>query len=69
MLFADKIGYRLIIGWVLSTLVSILGIALSYFLDLPTGATIVCTFGLALIVCVILKLFFRGVKELNKNKV
>src|SRR4030066_77118 len=69
MLFADKIGYRLIIGWGLSTLVSILGIALSYLIDLPTGATIVCTFGLALIMCVLVKFFYRSVQELNKNKV
>jgi len=59
MLFAQKIGTRLIFGWVLGTLVSVIGIALSYFLDLPTGATIVCSFGLALIACVILKFFIR----------
>jgi len=63
MLFADKIGYRLIIGWVLSTLVSIIGIALSYFLDLPTGAAIVCTFGLALLISVLLKSLFSLNKE------
>jgi zinc/manganese transport system permease protein len=45
MLFADKIGTRLAIGWTMGTLVSALGVYLSVVLDLPTGATIVCTFG------------------------
>ncbi|HUU13389.1 MAG TPA: metal ABC transporter permease [Terriglobia bacterium] len=48
MLFAEKIGRRLAIGWTMGTLVSALGVYLSVFLDLPTGATIVCTFGLVL---------------------
>jgi zinc/manganese transport system permease protein len=45
MLFADRIGQRLAIGWTMGTLVSALGCWLSVSLDLPTGATIVCTFG------------------------
>jgi len=45
MLFADRIGRRLAIGWTMGTLVSALGCYLSVALDLPTGATIVCTFG------------------------
>jgi zinc/manganese transport system permease protein len=45
MLFADKIGRRLAIGWTMGTLVSALGVYLSVVVDLPTGATIVCTFG------------------------
>ena len=45
MLFADRIGSRLAIGWTMGTLVSALGIFLSVQLDLPTGAAIVCTFG------------------------
>jgi zinc/manganese transport system permease protein len=49
MLFADRIGARLAIGWTMGTLVSGLGIYLSVALDLPTGATIVCTFGLVLV--------------------
>jgi zinc/manganese transport system permease protein len=45
MLFADRIGPRLAIGWTMGTLVSALGVYLSVEIDLPTGATIVCTFG------------------------
>ena len=50
MLYADTIGRRLAIGWTMGTVVSALGVYLSLKLDLPTGATIVCTFGLALVV-------------------
>jgi zinc/manganese transport system permease protein len=48
MLFAERIGPRLAIGWTMGTLVSALGVLLSLKLDLPTGATIVCTFGIVL---------------------
>jgi zinc/manganese transport system permease protein len=49
MLFAERIGPRLAIGWTMGTLVSALGVYLSLQVDLPTGATIVCTFGIVLI--------------------
>ena len=61
MLFADKIGRRLAIGWTMGTLVSALGVYFSVLLDLPTGATIVCTFGAVLIVMFLIHLiFFHG---------
>jgi zinc/manganese transport system permease protein len=50
MLYAEHIGHRLAIGWTMGTLVSALGVYLSLRIDLPTGATMVCTFGLALII-------------------
>jgi len=50
MLYADTIGKRLAIGWTMGTVVSALGVYLSLILDLPTGATIVCTFGIVLAV-------------------
>jgi zinc/manganese transport system permease protein len=49
MLFADRIGPRLAIGWTMGTVVSALGCWLSVQLDTPTGATIVVTFGGVLI--------------------
>jgi len=61
MLFADKIGRRLAIGWTMGTLVSALGIYFSVLVDLPTGATIVCTFGGVLILMFFIHLiFFHG---------
>ena len=53
MLFSTSIGKRLAIGWTMGALVSAIGILLSFRLDLPTGATIVCTFGIALLLMAI----------------
>ena len=50
ILYSDRIGPRLAIGWTMGTIVSAVGVYLSLQLDLPTGATIVCTFGLALMI-------------------
>ncbi len=65
MLFAERIGRRLAIGWTMGTLVSALGVYLSVLMDLPTGATIVCTFGGVLVLMFIVHLFLyhRGAPE------
>jgi zinc/manganese transport system permease protein len=64
MLFADRIGPRLAIGWTMGTLVSALGCYFSVWLDLPTGATIVCTFGAVLLAMFLARqLFFRAARE------
>jgi zinc/manganese transport system permease protein len=61
MLFADRVGRRLAIGWTMGTLVSALGVYFSVLWDLPTGAAIVCTFGAVLIVMFIVHMiFFHG---------
>lgn len=67
MLFADRIGPRLAIGWTMGTLVSALGVLLSVKLDLPTGATIVCTFGgvLAFMFCIHMVLYHLRGRELQ----
>jgi zinc/manganese transport system permease protein len=50
MLFAERLGPRLAIGWAVGAAVSAGGVALSFVIDLPTGATIVATFGAVLLV-------------------
>jgi zinc/manganese transport system permease protein len=61
MLFADRVGRRLAIGWTMGTLVSALGVYFSVLADLPTGATIVCTFGGVLVLMFFVHLlFFHG---------
>lgn len=57
MLFADRIGPRLAIGWAMGTVVSALGCWFSVLLDFPTGATIVCTFGAALLLMFVVRQF------------
>ena len=69
MLFADRIGPRLAIGWTMGTLVSALGVFLSVQMDLPTGAAIVCTFGGVLVLMAIvhrLTFKFRHSKQASE---
>ena len=65
MLYADTIGKRLAIGWTMGTIVSALGVFLSLKLDLPTGATIVVTFGLVLIIMAAVRPLFRRAMTAN----
>ncbi len=55
VLLGRTVGRRLVIGWGVGALTSVLGIAASYFLDLPTGAAVVCAFGLVLLAVGVLK--------------
>ena len=48
-LFSRRLLPRLVISWVLGVVVSATGLFASFQLDLPTGATVVVTFGVALI--------------------
>lgn len=57
VLLADSLRARLFTGWFIGFLTSVIGISLSFFLDLPTGATVVCSFGLILLVCLALRPF------------
>jgi zinc/manganese transport system permease protein len=50
ILLASRIGPRLAVGWAFGTGVSVMAMVASAVLDLPTGATVVCAFGLSLLV-------------------
>jgi zinc/manganese transport system permease protein len=63
MLFADRIGSRLAIGWTMGTLVSALGVFLSVQMDTPTGATIVVTFGGILVLMFLVHLLLYHGRE------
>jgi zinc/manganese transport system permease protein len=58
MLYSEHIGTRLAIGWTMGTVVSLAGIWFSLKGDLPTGATIVVTFGAALLVMALVRPLF-----------
>jgi len=60
MLFAESIGRRLAIGWTMGTVVSVVGIYLSVQLDLPTGATMVVTFGGVLALMAIVRVLWKS---------
>jgi zinc/manganese transport system permease protein len=64
VLFSDNFKTRLIIGWSLGLLASFFGMIASVAFDLPTGAAIVCTFGLIMIISGIVRL---AMTRLGKN--
>ena len=49
VLLGKGIAQRLSIGWIVGAFTSALGMFASYHWDLPTGATVVCVFGLVLL--------------------
>jgi zinc/manganese transport system permease protein len=56
MLYARTVGARLAFGWITGAIVSAAGVLFSFYYDLPTGATIVCTFGAALALLSVVRL-------------
>ncbi|MDD5547017.1 MAG: metal ABC transporter permease, partial [Candidatus Omnitrophica bacterium] len=55
ILFSNDAKIRLMFGWGMGFFVSALGMAISYFFDLPTGASIVCAFGMTFVVSALAK--------------
>lgn len=50
-MFLNRFAPQMLAAWIIAFLASVLGLALSAYADLPTGASLVCTFGLLLILC------------------
>ena len=50
-LFVKDLRRRIPIAWLVATIVSVLGMAISAMFDLPSGSTVVATFGAALVLC------------------
>ena len=55
MLFARSISGRLVVGWLVGTLASMVGLSLSYAYDFPSGPAVVCTFGGVLVLAGIIR--------------
>jgi zinc/manganese transport system permease protein len=51
ILLGQTVAQRLFFGWTAGFLTSVAGITASYWFDLPTGATVVCAFGVCLALC------------------
>ena len=60
IVFSENLKTRLVIGWCVGFVASVLGMAASYFLDFPAGAAVVCVFGLILIL-------MSFISRINKN--
>jgi zinc/manganese transport system permease protein len=64
MLFARSISGRLVVGWVVGSLVSMVGLSLSYAYDFPSGPAVVCTFGGALVLAGIIRYLLAAEQRL-----
>ena len=60
VMFASTLPRQLAIGWIAGVLTSAVGFAASFAFDLPTGAAIVCAFGVALALAGLVYPFVRG---------
>ena len=53
-LLGGSVGRRLAVAWGFGTFVSVVAMAASAILDFPTGATVVCAFGLILLILAVI---------------
>ncbi len=58
-LATESIGRRLVLGWSFGLAGSLLGLVLSFELDTPPGATVVCAFGTMLLVFALFRVLMR----------
>ena len=63
IMLGRTIPAKLLIGWAFGTLVSVIGMTASAAFDLPTGATVVCAFGLTLVVLWVVFLALKPAPE------
>lgn len=60
VMLATKWSHRLLVGWVVAASASLLGLAASYQLDLPTGAAVVVACGLLLAIVSLIAMIRRA---------
>lgn len=65
MLITNVLWKQLVIGWTLGVFVSVIGLYISYVVDLPSGPTVVAFYGVMLIVIAIAMYLIRA--ESRKN--
>jgi zinc/manganese transport system permease protein len=68
MFFSERLGTRLAIGWTMGAVVSGAGVGVSFWLDLPTGATIVATFGATLLLLAMIHWATRRIAAANGTR-
>jgi zinc/manganese transport system permease protein len=70
IMFVDGLLYSLLFAWGIALGVSLSGLAFSAWQDLPTGPSLVATFGAVLILCIAIRPFLaqRQPQDLQKTK-
>jgi zinc/manganese transport system permease protein len=61
VLFRADFRSQLLVAWIAGTSIAIAGLALSYAFDLSTGATLVCSFGIALALAGLSRIIARAI--------
>ncbi len=64
IMITEKLWLQLILGWGMGTLVSMLGLFTSYAADLPSGPTVVATYGLVLLITTLGVYLFRATRKI-----
>ncbi len=64
IMITDKLWLQLVLGWGMGTLVSMLGLYVSYAADLPSGPTVVATYGLVLMTTTLGLYVFRAKRKI-----
>jgi len=67
IIYSADISVRLLIGWTAGTVASAIGLGASYYWDLPTGAAMVCAFGIALMAAALARPWFFVPKEQRRQ--
>jgi zinc/manganese transport system permease protein len=62
-LLVESFRARIVLAWIVATVVSVTGMFISAAGDLPTGSTVVATFGAALVICVLFSGLVRRAPE------
>lgn len=62
LLLSRSFKMSLLLGWIVGAGVSLAGSFLSYILDLPTGATVICSFGVTLLILALLRASYGKLK-------
>lgn len=64
IMITDKLWLQLVLGWTMGTLVSMLGLFISYVGDLPSGPTVVATYGFVLLLTTISVYVIKAKKKM-----
>ncbi len=64
IMITDKLWQQLIIGWGMGTLVSMLGLYVSYAADLPSGPAVVATYGVVLFLTTLGLYLYRSKRKM-----
>ncbi len=64
IMVTDKLKWQLLLGWGMGTVVSVLGLYISYVADFPSGPTVVATYGVVLLLHT---LIFYVMKHQNRG--